>query len=36
MIEDRRFAEAVYRTAIGDGIMARVAYRDPDDDGDAV
>jgi hypothetical protein len=35
-IEDRRFAEAVYRTAIGDGIMARVAYRDPDDDGDAV
>jgi hypothetical protein len=29
VIEDRRFAEAVYRAAIEDGIMAGVAYRDP-------
>jgi hypothetical protein len=30
-IDDRRFAEAVYRAAIAHGIMAAVAYRDPDD-----
>jgi hypothetical protein len=33
-IEDRRFAEAVYRAAIADGVMERVAYQDvpgPDD-----
>jgi hypothetical protein len=29
VIEDRRFAEAVYRAAIENGIMAGVAYRDP-------
>jgi hypothetical protein len=28
-IEDRRFAEAVYRAAIADGIMEGVAYQDP-------
>jgi hypothetical protein len=28
-VEDRRFAEAVYRTAIADGIMADVFYQDP-------
>jgi hypothetical protein len=34
-IGDRRFAEAVYRAAIADGIMAGVAYRDPAGTGDA-
>jgi hypothetical protein len=34
-IEDRRFAEAIYRAAIADGIMQGVAYRDPADTGDA-
>lgn len=34
-IEDRRFAEAVYRAAIAGGIMERVAYRDPAGTGDA-
>jgi hypothetical protein len=34
-IEDRRFAEAVYRAAIADGVMAGVAYRDPSGTGDA-
>ena len=28
-IDDRRFAEAVYRRAIDDGTAERVAYRDP-------
>jgi hypothetical protein len=28
-IEDRRFAEAVYKAAIADGLMAGVAYQDP-------
>jgi hypothetical protein len=28
--DDRRFAEAIYRVALADGIMERVAYRDPD------
>ncbi|MGD0026959.1 MAG: hypothetical protein ABSC37_20455 [Xanthobacteraceae bacterium] len=28
-IEDRRFAEAVYRAAIGDGIMEKVIFQDP-------
>ena len=27
--DDRRFAEAVYRIALADGVMQRVAYRDP-------
>ncbi len=34
-IEDRRFAEAVYRAAIADGIMERVIYQDPAGTGDA-
>jgi hypothetical protein len=34
-IEDRRFAEAIYRAAIADGIMERVTYRDPPGTGDA-
>jgi hypothetical protein len=34
-VEDRRFAEALYRVAIADGIMARVAYEDPANTGDA-
>jgi hypothetical protein len=34
-IEDRRFAEAVYRAAIGDGLMQGVTYQDPFDPGDA-
>ena len=29
MIEDRRFAEAIYRIAVADGIMENVVYRDP-------
>jgi hypothetical protein len=28
-IDDRRFAEAVYRAAIADGIMEGVTYQDP-------
>jgi hypothetical protein len=28
-VEDRRFAEAVYRAAIADGLMAGIAYQDP-------
>jgi hypothetical protein len=35
-IEDRRFAEAVYRAAIADGIMDNVAFQDPGGTGDAV
>jgi len=34
-IEDRRFAEAVYRAAIADGIMEGVAYREVPGPGDA-
>lgn len=34
-IEDRRFAEAVYRAAIEDGIMEDVIYQDPASAGDA-
>ena len=34
-IEDRRFAEAVYRAAIADGIMEGLAYRDPAGTGEA-
>jgi hypothetical protein len=34
-IEDRRFAEAVYRAAIADGIMEGVAYQDPAGSDDA-
>jgi hypothetical protein len=33
-IDDRRFAEAVYRAAVAHGIMAGVAYQDPPDAGD--
>jgi hypothetical protein len=29
LIDDRRFAEAIYRVALADGIMDRVMYRDP-------
>ena len=35
MIEDRRFAEAVYRAAIADGLMEGVAYQDVPSPGDA-
>jgi hypothetical protein len=34
-IEDRRFAEAIYRAAIADGIMEGVVYQDPGNTGDA-
>ncbi len=34
-IEDRRFAEAIYRTAVADGIMEGVTYQDPPGTGDA-
>jgi len=34
-VEDRRFAEAVYRAAIADGIMEGVSYQDPGGAGDA-
>ena len=34
-IKDRRFAEAVYRAALADGVMEGVAYQDLDDVGDA-
>jgi hypothetical protein len=29
MVDDRRFAEALYRVALADGIMERMAFRDP-------
>jgi len=35
VIEDRRFAEAVYRAAIADGLMEGVAYQDVPSPGDA-
>jgi hypothetical protein len=35
MIEDRRFAEAIYRTAIAAGIMEGITYRDPPSTGAA-
>jgi hypothetical protein len=28
LIDDRRFAETIYRVALADGIMDRIAYRD--------
>jgi hypothetical protein len=34
-IQDRRFAEAVYRVALADGIMEGVAYQDPPGAGEA-
>ena len=34
-LEDRHFAEAVYRAAIADGIMEGVSYQDPPGTGDA-
>jgi hypothetical protein len=34
IIDDRRFAETIYRVALADGIMERVRYQDlPDDIG---
>jgi hypothetical protein len=35
VIEDRRFAEAVYRAAIADGLAEGVAYQDVPGPGDA-
>jgi hypothetical protein len=35
VIEDRRFAEAIYRAAIADGVMERVIYQDLAGTGDA-
>jgi hypothetical protein len=33
LINDRRFAEVIYRVALAGGVMDRVAYQDlPDDD----
>jgi hypothetical protein len=32
IIDDRRFAEAIYRLALTDGIMERIKYQDPLDD----
>jgi hypothetical protein len=32
LIDDRRFAEAIYRVALAGGIMDRIAYQDPPDD----
>ncbi len=29
VLDDRRFAEALYRAALADGLMEKVAYRDP-------
>src|SRR5262249_13632025 len=29
LIDDRRFAETIYRLALADGIMDRVTYQDP-------
>jgi len=29
LIDDRRFAETIYRVALADGIMDRVTYQDP-------
>jgi hypothetical protein len=34
-IEDRRFAEAVYRAAIADGVMEQIRFQDPADTGEA-
>ncbi len=28
LIDDRRFAETIYRTALADGVMDRVAYQE--------
>jgi hypothetical protein len=32
LIDDRRFAEVIYRVALAGGVMDRVAYQDPPDD----
>ena len=32
LIDDRRFAETIYRVALADGIMDRVTYQDPPED----
>ena len=32
LIDDRRFAEAIYRIALAGGIMDRIAYQDLPDD----
>jgi hypothetical protein len=29
VLDDRRFAEALYWAALADGLMEKVAYRDP-------
>jgi len=34
-VDDRRFAEALHRAALADGIMENIAYQDPPDTGDA-
>ena len=31
LIDDRRFAETIYRTALADGVMDRLRYQDPRD-----
>jgi len=33
LVDDRRFAEAIYRIALADGIMEQVTYLDPSSDG---
>jgi len=32
LIDDRRFAETIYRVALADGITDRVTYQDPPED----
>jgi hypothetical protein len=32
LIDDRRFAETIYRVTLADGIMDRVTYQDPPED----
>ena len=32
IIDDRRFAETIYRVALAGGIMERIKYQDPPDD----
>jgi hypothetical protein len=31
VLADRRFAEAIYRTSIADGVIERAVYQDPPD-----
>ena len=30
--DDRRFAEAIYRLALADGVMERIGYQDPENE----